>query len=185
MVRKIVQVLAKATTPSNVTSQDFPAPLKKLSSPAEPLVIPASDFGLERQVSSRQLQDTIQRRLPYHRKRQRRVWTLPEIQALKEGLVKFGCHWSAIVQEYGPQGDKRLSRWSTVDLKDKARNERNRRDRQGIDLGIWRLATFYPEYNFETGQGKQRDGPGTVARDVVGAQKSPRPEQRQQGRIGI
>ena len=60
-------------------------------------------------------------------------WTDQEVAALEEGLEKFGIgNWAAILRNYShvfkPQR-------SSVDLKDKHRNELNRRIRHGLPTG--------------------------------------------------
>ncbi|KAJ3213241.1 hypothetical protein HDU67_003140 [Dinochytrium kinnereticum] len=65
--------------------------------------------------------------------RERRRWTADEVQALEEGMVKHGTSWALIAQDFG----ERMKDRSQVDMKDKARNERIRRERANMALGVW------------------------------------------------
>lgn len=58
-------------------------------------------------------------------------------QALEEGLLRHHTKWSKILEEYADSGifDGR----DQVALKDRARNIRRKRERENLDLGIFRL----------------------------------------------
>src|SRR5438045_4208088 len=85
---------------------------------------------------------TSQRLQPFQnkfmRKKQKRIeWSQEELDLLEEGMKKFGTNWSLISDmSSGP-----LQNRTNVQLKDKARNEKRRREREGIPLGIFQKAT--------------------------------------------
>jgi ribosome assembly protein YihI (activator of Der GTPase) len=59
------------------------------------------------------------------------------LKELEEGMEKFGTNWSLILSmSSGP-----LSNRTAVQLKDKARNEKRRRKREGTPLGVFQKAT--------------------------------------------
>ena len=72
------------------------------------------------------------------KKKQKRVkWIQEELKELEEGMKKFGTNWSLILSmSSGP-----LSNRTAVQLKDKARNEKRRREREGTPLGVFQKAT--------------------------------------------
>jgi Myb-like DNA-binding domain len=72
------------------------------------------------------------------KKKQKRVkWTQEELKELEGGMKKFGTNWSLILSmSSGP-----LSNRTAVQLKDKARNEKRRREREGTPLGVFQKAT--------------------------------------------
>ncbi|OZJ01825.1 hypothetical protein BZG36_04790 [Bifiguratus adelaidae] len=71
----------------------------------------------------------------------RRRWTNDEMKALEEGMRQFGTSWKDIALNYGSNSrDKRLAGRHVVQLKDKARNEKQRRQKAGEDLGVWAIA---------------------------------------------
>jgi hypothetical protein len=80
----------------------------------------------------------------------RTIWTDEEEQSLEEAMREFGTHWSDIISMYGEEGriNQSLARFSQMQLKDKARNIRSRRERDGIPLGAFALATRYPVGEF-------------------------------------
>ena len=64
-------------------------------------------------------------------------WTDDEVNALEEGLKRFGRQWAMILSHYR----RRFHAVRTaVDLKDKARNEKRRRQRANLELGPWHVA---------------------------------------------
>ena len=64
-------------------------------------------------------------------------WIQEELNELEKGMKKFGTNWSLILD----MADGPLKTRTTVQLKDKARNEKRRREREGISLGIFQNAT--------------------------------------------
>ncbi|RIA98828.1 hypothetical protein C1645_812319 [Glomus cerebriforme] len=71
------------------------------------------------------------------KKRKRIEWTQEELDELEEGMKKFGTNWTLILSmSNGP-----LNHRTNVQLKDKARNEKRRREREGIPLGVFQKAT--------------------------------------------
>jgi hypothetical protein len=76
----------------------------------------------------------------FMRKKKKRVeWSQEELDLLEEGMEKFGTNWSLILDmSSGP-----LQNRTNVQLKDKARNEKRRREREGIPLGIFQKATGF------------------------------------------
>ncbi|ORX98655.1 hypothetical protein K493DRAFT_336085 [Basidiobolus meristosporus CBS 931.73] len=66
-------------------------------------------------------------------------WSQEELDALYEGMRMFGTAWSTILSHFGEQGviDQRLRRRNQIQLKDKARNERRRRERVGLPLDVF------------------------------------------------
>jgi hypothetical protein len=72
------------------------------------------------------------------RKKQKRIeWTQEELEELEEGMKKFGTNWTLILS----MSSGALKNRTNVQLKDKARNEKRRREREGIPLGIFQKAT--------------------------------------------
>lgn len=64
-------------------------------------------------------------------------WTQEELDELEKGMKKFGTNWSLILNmAEGP-----LKTRTTVQLKDKARNEKRRREKEKISLGVFQNAT--------------------------------------------
>jgi hypothetical protein len=66
----------------------------------------------------------------------RRPFSAREVQALQEGLSKFGKQWSLILSKYKNVFEPCRS---NVDLKDKARNEKKRLQRARKPLGVWEI----------------------------------------------
>ncbi|KAI8829448.1 hypothetical protein BJ741DRAFT_652952 [Chytriomyces cf. hyalinus JEL632] len=66
-------------------------------------------------------------------------WSVDEVAALEEGMREHGIRWTLIEQEYGLNGNQRLAGRDQVSLKDKARNEYQRRSREGLPLGVYAL----------------------------------------------
>jgi hypothetical protein len=60
------------------------------------------------------------------------MWTAAEVDALDRGLRTYGKNWAKILTTYKHQFS---STRSNVDLKDKARNEKMKRERAGLALG--------------------------------------------------
>ncbi|KAI3643303.1 hypothetical protein MP228_012858 [Amoeboaphelidium protococcarum] len=71
-------------------------------------------------------------RPPESQKRAKLAWTEQEVACLEYGMKKYGNSWSYILNEYREHFHPHRT---NVDLKDKARNEKNRRIRHGLDLG--------------------------------------------------
>ncbi|CAG8442435.1 8785_t:CDS:2 [Scutellospora calospora] len=70
----------------------------------------------------------------------RNKWTELELYYLEIGMIKYGTKWEKILKDYGkPHGQ--LRNRIAPNLKDKARNEKLKRLREGIPLGIFELAT--------------------------------------------
>jgi hypothetical protein len=63
-------------------------------------------------------------------------WTPEEVDALEAGMKKYGANWVQIQATYPV-----LMARGQVSLKDKARNEKRRRMRLGIDPDIFALAS--------------------------------------------
>ncbi|KAJ3055208.1 hypothetical protein HK097_011209 [Rhizophlyctis rosea] len=68
----------------------------------------------------------------------RKPWSKQEVQALEQGLMKYVANygvWSKILkdEDFGPI----LAGRTNLQLKDKARNERMRRQRGNEELGVW------------------------------------------------
>ena len=70
------------------------------------------------------------------RKKKRIEWSKKELDSLEEGMKKHGTKWTLIRDMSSP-----LKNRTDVQLKDKARNEKRRREREGIPLGIFQKAT--------------------------------------------
>lgn len=89
--------------------------------------------GSENNENMRPRHDGLQRR--------RRRWGPAEIQALEEGLEKYGrTAYADILRDHnGSPGslDDVLRYRTQVNLKDKARNEKLKRLKLGLDLGPW------------------------------------------------
>jgi hypothetical protein len=69
-------------------------------------------------------------------------WSEEELQALEGAMRVHGNKWAAILADYGAIGriNRLLANRSQINIKDKARNERSRRERAGVPLGVWGLA---------------------------------------------
>ncbi|KAK9722205.1 TTAGGG repeat binding factor [Basidiobolus ranarum] len=69
-------------------------------------------------------------------------WTQDELDALYEGMRMFGTAWSTVLSHFGEKGviDQRLRGRTQVQLKDKARNERRRREKVGLPLDVFEEA---------------------------------------------
>lgn len=91
-----------------------------------PTPVPASEGSL-----------ISQKKKPKHVKWKHVKWMQEELNELEEGMKKFGTNWSQILD----MADGPLKTRTTVQLKDKARNEKRRREREGIPLGIFQNAT--------------------------------------------
>ncbi|KAF0417045.1 myb DNA binding protein [Gigaspora margarita] len=78
---------------------------------------------------------------PKDRKRRiRKKWNEDELNALEAGMEEYGTSWSRIYEKYGNAHGVLRNR-SQVQLKDKARNEKLRRKRCGVEIGVFELAT--------------------------------------------
>ncbi|CAI2172417.1 14515_t:CDS:2 [Funneliformis geosporum] len=63
-------------------------------------------------------------------------WNDEELRALEEGMREHGKAWSKIERDYGGPGQV-LERRKQGQLKDKARSEYNRRQKDNIELGVF------------------------------------------------
>ena len=72
--------------------------------------------------------------------KQRIKWTQEELDALEKGMIEYGTNWKTILLFYGPPEGPLKNRKSTQ-LKDKARNEKRRREKERLPLGIFEKAT--------------------------------------------
>ena len=90
----------------------------------------------------------------------RRMWSAEELKYLTKGMKRFGVDWMGIKLLYGGPGYP-LEIRTPVDLKDKARNERNRRENSGLALGPFRYTNGYrrPEANEEKSPSGKRHIP--------------------------
>jgi hypothetical protein len=64
------------------------------------------------------------------------MWTQEETDALEKGMEMFGNDWKTIKNHFSETLKKR----SNVNLKDRARNVKKKRKKEGLSLGIWDLA---------------------------------------------
>lgn len=69
-------------------------------------------------------------------KRVKVMWTDRELLALEEGMRQHGKQWTTIKKNYGEKGQI-LENRSAAKLKDKARCEYHRRQRDGIEAGVF------------------------------------------------
>ncbi|CAG8518991.1 12134_t:CDS:1 [Acaulospora colombiana] len=76
----------------------------------------------------------------YATKKTRSRWTSTELKALEQGMELFGTSWAQIIEKYGRENGP-LSNRNPVQLKDKARNEKLRRLKMELPLGIFEKAT--------------------------------------------
>lgn len=68
-----------------------------------------------------------------HNRRKKTPWTRDEILALEEGLLNYrGSCWAQILRDFSDRFNQCRTQ---IDLKDKARNEKNRRIKMNEDLG--------------------------------------------------
>ncbi|CAG8681945.1 16400_t:CDS:2 [Gigaspora rosea] len=68
------------------------------------------------------------------------IQTHHELNALAAGMEEYGTSCSRIYEKYGNAHGVLCNR-SQVQLKDKARNEKLRRKKYGIEVGVFELAT--------------------------------------------
>ncbi|GBC09121.1 hypothetical protein RclHR1_08610008 [Rhizophagus clarus] len=76
----------------------------------------------------------------FRRMKKRNYWTALELDALESGMKEFGTQWARILRMYGGDHGPLRNR-NAVQLKDKARNEKLRRIKSGLDLGVFCMAT--------------------------------------------
>ncbi|GBB93990.1 hypothetical protein RclHR1_02270014 [Rhizophagus clarus] len=69
-------------------------------------------------------------------KRNKVMWTDQELSALEDGMRRHGKQWSIIKSKYGKKGQILENRTASK-LKDKARSEFTRRQRDGIETGVF------------------------------------------------
>lgn len=90
--------------------------------------------------------DEIKRQHPqYALPRGRIKWTDEEVDALDRGMCIFGRKWSKILRA-DEESERILCNRSKVDLKDKARVERRRREREGLPMGGFAIAALPTPY---------------------------------------
>ncbi|CAG8561227.1 43454_t:CDS:2 [Gigaspora margarita] len=70
----------------------------------------------------------------------RKKWSNDEIQALEDGMREYGTHWAQILEKHGTSNGPLKNR-TQVQLKDKARNEKQRRMKAGMDVGVFAQAS--------------------------------------------
>ena len=99
----------------------IPAPI-----PTVPAPVPAPEGSLISQKKNQK-----------HVKWKHVKWMQEELNELEEGMKKYGTNWSLILDS----ADGPLKTRTTVQLKDKARNEKRRREREEISLGIFQIVT--------------------------------------------
>ncbi|CAG8579215.1 7700_t:CDS:2 [Gigaspora rosea] len=75
-----------------------------------------------------------------NRQQLRKKWNTSELQALEDGMKEFGTHWARILEKHGTSNGP-LSNRTQVQLKDKARNEKQRRMKAGMDVGVFAQAS--------------------------------------------
>ena len=73
----------------------------------------------------------VNRKRPHTGKR--RPWSEKELEALEKGIKQFGTSWAQIEAHFGSKMPGR----NQVDMKDKARTERRKRQKLGLDDGVW------------------------------------------------
>ena len=101
--------------------------------PAVPAAVPAA---VPTAVPAPEGSLILQKKKQKHVKWKHVKWMQEELNKLEEGMKKFGTNWSLILD----MADGSLKTRTTVQLKDKARNEKRRREREGISLGIFQNA---------------------------------------------
>ncbi|CAG8734552.1 16451_t:CDS:2 [Dentiscutata erythropus] len=75
-----------------------------------------------------------------HNHQLRKKWTSEELQALEDGMREYGTHWVRILEKHGTSNGPLKNR-TQVQLKDKARNEKQRRMKAGMDVGVFAQAS--------------------------------------------
>ncbi|CAG8820644.1 5389_t:CDS:1, partial [Racocetra persica] len=75
-----------------------------------------------------------------HNRRLRKKWTNEELQALEDGMREYGTHWVQILEKHGSSSGPLRNR-TQIQLKDKARNEKQRRMKAGMDVGVFAQAS--------------------------------------------
>ncbi|CAG8670718.1 7887_t:CDS:2, partial [Dentiscutata heterogama] len=75
-----------------------------------------------------------------HNRQLRKKWTSEELQALEDGMREYGTHWVRILEKHGTSNGPLRNR-TQVQLKDKARNEKQRRMKAGMDVGVFAQAS--------------------------------------------
>ncbi|ORX79864.1 hypothetical protein K493DRAFT_308460 [Basidiobolus meristosporus CBS 931.73] len=75
-------------------------------------------------------------------KRGKKPWREEELEALVQGMRLFGTSWAMILNHFGPNGvlGNALRGRTQIQLKDKARNEKNKRQKLGIPLDVFEKA---------------------------------------------
>ncbi|CAG8457076.1 772_t:CDS:1 [Funneliformis caledonium] len=76
----------------------------------------------------------------FRRGKRRQFWTPVELKALEIGMNEFGTQWAKILRLYGGTHGPLRNR-NSVQLKDKARNEKKRRIKYNLELGIFHIAS--------------------------------------------
>ncbi|CAG8534992.1 15917_t:CDS:2 [Racocetra fulgida] len=75
-----------------------------------------------------------------HNRRLRKKWSNEELQALEDGMREYGTHWVQILEKHGSSSGPLRNR-TQIQLKDKARNEKQRRMKAGMDVGVFAQAS--------------------------------------------
>ncbi|RGB41682.1 hypothetical protein C1646_685087 [Rhizophagus diaphanus] len=143
---------ARDTTPTTPTTPTKCSPIKanKELSLVSQILITSPHFPLPSLPSVAVSKSTSQRTAPasdniedynHFRKMKKRIyWTSLELEALESGMKEFGTQWARILRSYGGDHGPLRNR-NAVQLKDKARNEKLRRIKSRLDLGIFYMAT--------------------------------------------
>ncbi|CAG8659966.1 9750_t:CDS:2 [Acaulospora morrowiae] len=125
--------LVLGPTGLDITLQESPVKNHLLPSKREEPSYSTSDDNLETIKTEQQVKK------PRHR---RSKWSNLELETLEKGMEEYGTSWAKILDVYGkPHGH--LRNRTSVQLKDKARNEKLRRTRENISPGIFDIATDY------------------------------------------
>jgi hypothetical protein len=145
------------TTPTTPIKCSPFKPNKEISpvSQIPPSLIISHHFPLPSLPSVVVSQSTLQRSAPpepsasdniledfnhFRKMKKRNYWTLLELEALENGMKEFGTQWARILRNYGGDHGPLRNR-NAVQLKDKARNEKLRRIKSRLDLGVFYMAT--------------------------------------------
>ena len=142
--------IARDTTPTTPTT---PTPIifkqkKQISYPlltspqhASPLVIVPQPTPQPPEISELPASDNMSDEFNHFRRVKKRIfWTPLELEALENGMKEYGTQWARILRSYGGNHGPLRNR-NAVQLKDKARNEKLRRIKSNLDLGVFCMAT--------------------------------------------
>ncbi|CAG8557402.1 10110_t:CDS:1 [Acaulospora morrowiae] len=140
----LTQQAPQSTTVSSrdtVDTKEEPVVAAATGTTPDPIVTNVSgDTPGERSLFTNSRNSSVEPSWRHIVKKARSKWTSAELEALEEGMNLFGTSWVQILEKYGRAGGPLRNR-NPVQLKDKARNEKLRRIKMEVPLGIFEKAT--------------------------------------------